>query len=158
MVDEEDRDPRVDDVAQAPTELLRLGRVETGGGLVHAHELRAAGEGAGRADELALALADLVRHAVGEVADAEHVEREVDVRAVWPRLRRCGPRRGRPGSRATDWRLGRDAEVLLDVEILEQLERLPGASETEAARAGARAAARSPRRRTGCCRSSARSR
>ena len=52
-------------ISTQPTpELLRLGRVEPGGGLVHADEPRPCGQRARRAHELALTLTDLVRHAV----------------------------------------------------------------------------------------------
>ncbi len=80
VVDEEDRHPGVDDPSQPPTEFERLLGVEAGRGLVHAHELRLRGEGPGGRHELALALADLGREAVGEVGDVEDIEGEVDRR------------------------------------------------------------------------------
>ena len=103
------------------------------------HELRAGRQRPGDADELALALGQLAGHPVGEVRDAEHVERLVDAVAV--PCRRGG--RGRRGSRAADWRSAADLEVLVDGEVVEQLERLPGPAEAEPARRWAAAPSRS---------------
>ena len=96
------------------------------GSSMHTSCGRAARARAG-ADELALALADLVRHAVAEVRDPQHVEREVDVGAV------AGPVghhevEEEPADRLL---LGGHAEVVADVQVVEQLERLPGSSEPE---------------------------
>ena len=122
----------------------RLVGVEAGGGLVHADQLRRRGERARHADELALALADLVRHAVAEVADPECDERAFDRVVIAPASRpdeveqHVAPRR----------RLGGDHQVLGDGEVVEQLDGLPRAPEAGARPPVGGERARSTRRRT----------
>ena len=75
---EQDRRAAVDDLAQVAAEHDRLLRVEPGGRLVEAEQLRAGRQCSGDGDELALALGELGGRRLGEVAEAEHLERLVD--------------------------------------------------------------------------------
>ncbi len=102
--------PGADDVAQPTTELRALLGVETCRRLVHAHQPWPSRQRPSGADQLALALADLVE-AIGELADAEHVEREVDV-GLDPAT---GPARRDRGEKPRDRLLLRGhLQVLLD--------------------------------------------
>ena len=56
MVDEQDAHAVVDDVAQSASERERLGAVESGGWFVEEQQAGPAGQGAGDAGQLALAL------------------------------------------------------------------------------------------------------
>ncbi len=122
VVDEQGRRATVDDLAQLTTEHHRLVGVEAGGRLVEAQQLGAGGQRSGDGDELALALGQLARRGVGETAEVEHIERLVDRIGVGDR----------PGEHLLDRRPrrrvdGRHGEVLAHGEVVEQLDRLPGA-------------------------------
>ena len=67
VVDEQDGHAGLGQRAQVVAELDALVGVEAGGGLVHQHEPRPLGERAGDADQLAAAVRELGRHAVGDV-------------------------------------------------------------------------------------------
>ena len=84
MVDEEDRGAPIDDLAQVAAEGDRLLCVEAGSRLVEAQQLGARRQRPGDGDELALALGELARRHVGEVAEREHLERLVDRAVTWP--------------------------------------------------------------------------
>ena len=67
---------------EAGAQGLGLGGVEAGRRLVHADELGPGGQGPSRADQLALALRELVGHLPGQVPQVEHVERVLDTALV----------------------------------------------------------------------------
>ena len=128
VIDQEDRHARIDDPPQPGAEFLRLLGVEPGRRFVHADQGGSCGERTSRRDQLALTLADLARHPVGEVANVENVEREVDLRPV--------PWSGRPDEIEEEvlprLLFGGDLQVLPDRQIVEQLQRLPRTSEPHA--------------------------
>ena len=82
----------------------------------------------------------------GEVGDAEHVEGVGDVAAVTARVDEVGEE---PAGALT---FGGDAQVVLDGEVVEQLQRLPGPAEPEAGLDDAGPATRCRGRRSGSAR------
>ena len=91
MVDEEDRRAAVDDLAQVAAEHDRFLRVEAGRRLVEAQQLGPGSQRPGDGDELALALGELGRCRLGEVAEREHLERLVDGARSGPPVGRTAP-------------------------------------------------------------------
>ena len=103
-----------------------LARVEARGGLVEADEARRGDERAGDADELALALRQLVRHRVEEGREAEQLEHlGVRVASVAGRPHRLLEE---PPHRRS---VRGDVQVLAHGEVVEQLDRLPRARQPE---------------------------
>ena len=66
MVDEQDREPLVDHLAQLAAERRGLAGVEAGGRLVEQQQLRLRREGSGDRHHLALTLCELTGKSVGE--------------------------------------------------------------------------------------------
>ena len=137
--------PAVDDPAQLAAELLALGRVEARAGLVEAHDARRGGQRARHADELALALRELVGQPVDDVLEADERERVVRtagaVGGAFHRTSRIVAHTRRP--------LGGDGEVLAHGEVVEELARPATCAPGRCARARAASAARA-RGRASC--------
>ena len=124
VVDQEDGRAIVDDGAEVATELGRLVHVETRRRLVETQQLRAGGERSGDGDQLALALGELGRRRLGEIAERQRREGLID---------RIGARAPAgeqlPQGCRYRWVARGDVQVLAHGEIVEQLDRLPGAGE-----------------------------
>ena len=80
----------------AAAQLLALGGVQAGGRFVEEEQTRSTGQGAGQADQLALALRQLVGRAVHQVAEVQSVDGGVSGHAggIAARLGRTRSRRG----------------------------------------------------------------
>ena len=118
--------PAVDDGAEPATERDALGAVEPGGRFVEQHELRAARECARDADELALSLRELGRPGRGDVGEPEQVERVLDGGFAVPARGEQVSQRPPPGAA-----IRRGAEVLAHGEVVEQLDGLERADQSE---------------------------
>ena len=127
VVDEQDRRALVDDPAQLAPELLALGRVEAGAGLVEADDARRARERPRHADELALALGELVGQPVGHALEAHEVQR-----IVGRGLARRRPPEDLAQRAPHRRRLRGDREVLGHGQVVEELGRLPRARQAAA--------------------------
>ena len=97
--------PSVEEPPQVGTELLALGRVEAGGRLVEQQQLRRRGQGPGHADELALAVRQVARQAVGARRRAR--ARRAPGRRAAPSVRRSAS--GRRRSSRNEYHRGRSA-------------------------------------------------
>src|SRR5919198_5865239 len=107
--------------AKAPAELLALPSVQPGRGLVQADQAVVADERAGDADQLALALGEVVGHRVGGPSHADDLKCLVGLLPAAP----GSARRAAHGTAGAVVR--RHQQVLAYVEIMEQLGALPGA-------------------------------
>ena len=114
MLDEQHRLALVGEAAQGDAELLGLGAVQAGGRLVEAQQLRLGHQGAGDADQLALARRQLRRLGLARPVHADQGESLLGVVLVDAAFLRG------------------DGEVLDHAQVVEQLGRLPGAGKAAA--------------------------
>ena len=126
MVDEQDRRAAIDDVAQVASEHDRFMCVEAGRGFVEAQQLGTCSKGSRDGDELALALCEIGRSGLGDAAEFEQFERLVDGARA-----RHGSGEQFPQRRQHRGVVGGNGEVLAYRQVVEQLDRLPRAGETE---------------------------
>ena len=124
MIDEQHGRTAIDDLAQVAPEHLALHRVEARRGLVQAEEARRRRERPCDPDELPLGLRQLGRHRLASVRKPEEAKRVVDLIGC-----SFGPRDDLP-ERTPHRRVVRgDRDVLAHRQVVEQLDRLPGARE-----------------------------
>ena len=127
MVDEQRRRALVDDLAQMAAERFALERVESGGRLVEAEQPRRRRQSARDADQLPVGLRQLTRHRLAQALELEDAERLFHLRRPIGR-----PGDDLPHGAQGGWMLGRDRDVLVHREVVEQLDRLPRSRQAHA--------------------------